>query len=311
VAGDVHGASDVRAGAVAALPFPIHPRMWRHATGYKLANDGQNTRAIQHPFGHKNIVHRTRDTNLAADRFKTFLAGLSWPPRRCRRRPTPADGPPNGARGGLSLEAGRLLPTSERHDPVFSPATQWARRLLPSSAMRISRCAWHPRNFGHAKLLGIRWRGRGVAFTGGLCDKCAARIHPAVRPMVVRGVEVPKRGCTAIVVGVSAVMMTTGLVLVVWPISDVPPSEFPRYRVASQPREVPPPHVASPHQGTRQLRETPLRRRRSSTLPAPGRLAQATHPGSPASPGRVFLARTGRVMEVSTPWTGRGFDQSP
>ena len=61
-----------RAGAAAALPFPVHPHMLRHATGYKLANDGQDTRAIQHYLGHRNIVHTTRYTNLASDRFKMF-----------------------------------------------------------------------------------------------------------------------------------------------------------------------------------------------------------------------------------------------
>jgi type 1 fimbriae regulatory protein FimE len=35
-------------GAVAKFPFPLHPHMLRHATGYKLANDGQDTRALQH-----------------------------------------------------------------------------------------------------------------------------------------------------------------------------------------------------------------------------------------------------------------------
>jgi integrase len=52
-----------RAGAPASLPFPVHPHVLRHATGYKLANDGQDTRAIQHYLGHKNIVHTTRYTN--------------------------------------------------------------------------------------------------------------------------------------------------------------------------------------------------------------------------------------------------------
>jgi type 1 fimbriae regulatory protein FimB/type 1 fimbriae regulatory protein FimE len=61
-----------RAGAVAPLPFPVHPHMLRHATGYKLANDGQDTRAIQHYLGHRNIAHTTRYTNLAPDRFKAF-----------------------------------------------------------------------------------------------------------------------------------------------------------------------------------------------------------------------------------------------
>ena len=59
-----------RADTAATLPFPVHPHMLRHATGYKLANDGQDTRAIQHYLGHKNITHATRHTNLALDRFK-------------------------------------------------------------------------------------------------------------------------------------------------------------------------------------------------------------------------------------------------
>ena len=61
-----------RAGAAAPLPFPVHPHMLRHATGYKLTNDGQDTRAIQHYLGHRNITHTTRYTNLAPDRFKAF-----------------------------------------------------------------------------------------------------------------------------------------------------------------------------------------------------------------------------------------------
>ncbi len=61
-----------RAGRQAGLPFPVHPHMLRHATGYKLANDGQDTRAIQQYLGHRNIQHTTRYTELAADRFKDF-----------------------------------------------------------------------------------------------------------------------------------------------------------------------------------------------------------------------------------------------
>jgi type 1 fimbriae regulatory protein FimE len=61
-----------RAGAAAGLPFPIHPHMLRHAAGYKLANDGQDTRAIQHYLGHKNISHTVRYTELSPERFKDF-----------------------------------------------------------------------------------------------------------------------------------------------------------------------------------------------------------------------------------------------
>jgi type 1 fimbriae regulatory protein FimE len=44
----------------------------RHGCGYKLADDGQETRAIQRYLGHHNIQHTVRYTNLSADRFKRF-----------------------------------------------------------------------------------------------------------------------------------------------------------------------------------------------------------------------------------------------
>jgi type 1 fimbriae regulatory protein FimB/type 1 fimbriae regulatory protein FimE len=61
-----------RAGRRAGIEFPVHPHMLRHATGYKLANDGQDTRAIQHYLGHRNIEHTTRYTELKPDRFRAF-----------------------------------------------------------------------------------------------------------------------------------------------------------------------------------------------------------------------------------------------
>jgi len=47
-----------------------HPHMLRHACGYKLANDGVDTRTLQAHLGHKNIVHTVRYTELSATRFK-------------------------------------------------------------------------------------------------------------------------------------------------------------------------------------------------------------------------------------------------
>ena len=61
-----------RAGEQAALPFPVHPHMLRHGTGYKLANEGHDTRAIQHYLGHKNIRHTVRYTQLSSLRFREF-----------------------------------------------------------------------------------------------------------------------------------------------------------------------------------------------------------------------------------------------
>lgn len=61
-----------RAGNVAKIPFPVHPHMLRHACGYKLANEGHDTRAIQHYLGHRNIQHTVRYTELSPTRFKDF-----------------------------------------------------------------------------------------------------------------------------------------------------------------------------------------------------------------------------------------------
>ncbi|MGD0494229.1 MAG: tyrosine-type recombinase/integrase [Steroidobacteraceae bacterium] len=61
-----------RAGELAKLPFPIHPHMLRHACGFKLAGEGQDTRAIQQYLGHKNITHTVRYTELSPERFKNF-----------------------------------------------------------------------------------------------------------------------------------------------------------------------------------------------------------------------------------------------
>lgn len=61
-----------RAGKEAKMPFSVHPHMLRHACGYKLAQAGQDTRAIQHYLGHKNIQHTVRYTQLSPERFKDF-----------------------------------------------------------------------------------------------------------------------------------------------------------------------------------------------------------------------------------------------
>ena len=61
-----------RIGERAGMPFPVHPHMLRHATGYALANAGHDTRALQAYLGHKNIQHTVRYTELSSSRFKDF-----------------------------------------------------------------------------------------------------------------------------------------------------------------------------------------------------------------------------------------------
>jgi len=61
-----------QAGRRAGIEFPVHPHMLRHATGFYLANQGHDTRAIQLYLGHKNIQHTVRYTELSPARFKEF-----------------------------------------------------------------------------------------------------------------------------------------------------------------------------------------------------------------------------------------------
>jgi type 1 fimbriae regulatory protein FimB/type 1 fimbriae regulatory protein FimE len=53
-----------RAGVVADLGIKVHAHMLRHSTGYKLANDGHDTRSIQSYMGHGSIQSTTRYASL-------------------------------------------------------------------------------------------------------------------------------------------------------------------------------------------------------------------------------------------------------
>ena len=62
-----------RAGEAAGFDMKLHPHMLRHACGFKLANDGVDTRTIQAYLGHKSIQHTVRYTELAPTRFKSLF----------------------------------------------------------------------------------------------------------------------------------------------------------------------------------------------------------------------------------------------
>src|ERR1700680_3711761 len=64
-----------RIGESAEFPFPVHPHMLRHACGYKLANDGQDTRAGQHYLGHRNIQHTVATPSCRRSDYDGFFAG--------------------------------------------------------------------------------------------------------------------------------------------------------------------------------------------------------------------------------------------
>jgi type 1 fimbriae regulatory protein FimB/type 1 fimbriae regulatory protein FimE len=61
-----------RLGVAAQFKFLVHPHMLRHACGYKLANDGTDTRTLQAYLGHKNIHHTVRYSELTSTRFKNL-----------------------------------------------------------------------------------------------------------------------------------------------------------------------------------------------------------------------------------------------
>jgi integrase len=61
-----------RAGLAAGFAFQLHPHMLRHSCGFKLANDGVDTRSLQAYLGHRSIQHTVRYTELAPGRFKGF-----------------------------------------------------------------------------------------------------------------------------------------------------------------------------------------------------------------------------------------------
>lgn len=61
-----------RAGEQASFAFTIHPHMLRHSTGFYLANQGHDTRAIQSYMGHVNIKNTVIYTDLSPNRFNNF-----------------------------------------------------------------------------------------------------------------------------------------------------------------------------------------------------------------------------------------------
>jgi site-specific recombinase XerD len=61
-----------RAAVAAKLGIKAHAHMLRHSTGFKLANDGIDTKALQAYHGLRNIQNTTRYAALARDLFKGF-----------------------------------------------------------------------------------------------------------------------------------------------------------------------------------------------------------------------------------------------
>lgn len=50
----------------------VHPHLLRHATGFKLVNDGVDTRTLAAYLGHRQIANTARYTKMDAKRFDRF-----------------------------------------------------------------------------------------------------------------------------------------------------------------------------------------------------------------------------------------------
>ena len=61
-----------RAGEAARFSYLVHSHMLRHSCGYKLANDGTDTRTLQAYMGHRNIQNTVGYAALNATRFRNL-----------------------------------------------------------------------------------------------------------------------------------------------------------------------------------------------------------------------------------------------
>lgn len=61
-----------RAGTVAGFDWPVHPHMLRHACGYRLTNEGQDTRSVQAYMGHRKPENAQIYTKMSPERFRNF-----------------------------------------------------------------------------------------------------------------------------------------------------------------------------------------------------------------------------------------------
>jgi integrase len=66
-----------RAGVAAKFTFLVHSHMLRHACGFKLANDGHDTRAIQTYLGHRSIMSTVRYTALTPNAMEELFRNRS------------------------------------------------------------------------------------------------------------------------------------------------------------------------------------------------------------------------------------------
>ena len=111
-----------RLGVAAKLGFKTHPHMFRHACGFKLANQGTDTRTLQAYLGHRNIQHTVRYTELSPTRFKRSRYSFSFDPRI---KSTKALAMSAAATAGLAPEAHHNLRAARARAISFRTPYLW------------------------------------------------------------------------------------------------------------------------------------------------------------------------------------------
>ena len=118
-----------RAGEAAGFPFLVHSHMLRHSCGYKLANDGQDTRAIHITLGTSRLTQQyvTRLWRLIASKASGRTKSPHYPARW--------DGSPHCARAEEPT-------TGLRRNRIFKLADQSSHKSMDtlSGYVRMRRC---------------------------------------------------------------------------------------------------------------------------------------------------------------------------
>jgi Phage integrase family len=107
-----------RTGGLAKLPFPIHPHMLRHACGFKLANDGVDTRELQHFLGHRLIGQKPNQRLRISRQYAPDCVNPDghWP----------VFGIATGASRRIGTQYAASLAYPLGHDPTFGSGNGWA-----------------------------------------------------------------------------------------------------------------------------------------------------------------------------------------
>ena len=91
----------------------IHPHMLRNACGFKLANEGVDTRTIQAYLGHKSIQHTVRYTEYRAGAHSV-------------QEPFPGLMPGAGSRHWLAHDITAAIPMAGNRAEIRLTSTAWA-----------------------------------------------------------------------------------------------------------------------------------------------------------------------------------------